>query len=214
MTTLTLSDQQRWLLQVYGKRIPCSAWSSVEDSQAILAQANQAWQQTQQDIEQLRQEAVQQGWQQGHEQAMQQWQQTLLDAQLQARSWLADADTRVVALAQAVLARVLPRLAEQDVVADMLRLGLRETAAQRYLRLRVHPDLLPHAERALAEWQATHGQQPVPELIPDQTLPRMGCVVESELGQLLAGPDFQLHELFSSLYDCARFRSASEVVHE
>ncbi|MFN8057718.1 MAG: FliH/SctL family protein [Vicinamibacterales bacterium] len=107
-------------------------------------------------------------------------------------------ERQLVQLSLAIARRIVRREITMDAefVAALVhvafeRLGLRVGPAT----IRLHPEehRLVFPERVI-DWEAAHFQ-----VVPDASLPRGGCVIESDLGSIDAGIDAQFDEMAKAL---------------
>jgi flagellar assembly protein FliH len=131
----------------------------------------------------VRQEARDQGRREGQQQARQQVLATLEQLQSLTRS-LAEERARMVRAAEADLVELVLDIARSvvqnelsarpELIVDMIRPALEHVADSSSVRLRLHPEDL-----ALVREHAAQSAVSVPELVPDGSLERGDCMVDS-----------------------------------
>ena len=198
---ISLGDRERVSLAVHARRVPRQAWSALSETQALVEQANRLWQNVHDEVQALRADAHAQGLAQGRAEAVAETAELLLAAQRQARELLDAQEARVVALATAMVARIAPRLDAAELVRQLAGDALRELRGERHLSLSLHPDTAAELRGRLPGGEAF-------QLIEDAGLHRLGVVVESEQGQLVAGFMEQLQVLADGLQRSAQERAA------
>lgn len=102
----------------------------------------------------------------------------------------------VIADAVALLAREVDRKAFVARALDVLQSPLRNLD---WARLRVHPQMVPMAEAAVAQFDVETGLGRLVRVVPDATLPQDGCLLESELGTVDASLGTQLQAIRAAI---------------
>jgi type III secretion protein L len=195
MANITLLDSKRWSLQLSGRRIPREAWVPLAHTEAVVEQANTLWLQTQDECKALREQAYRDGFAAGQAEAMSQMAHHLAEAQRVARDHINGSEQRMIDLAGAIIKRILPDLPYESMLANLVTAALRATRAERYLRVRVHPEAVTAVRTRLDQWRHTFFAVDSLEVGGDASLGLFGCVVESEMGTVHAGFDDQLQAL-------------------
>lgn len=181
------------------RRIPRAAWAEVSAAARLVEQINALWLQAQQQAEDLRQTARRQGYAQGRAEALAELGEALSAAVQRIRADLRGDDRRVAALALAVVQRIAPSLDAAALVSDLVSDALASIDVERYLVVRVHPEVREAAATRLEHWHEAHPEVGALRVIADESLQRLDCVVESELGQIRAGLDDQLRLIGDAL---------------
>jgi len=196
----TLLVHDRLSLRLAGtRRIPRAAWAEVSEAARLVEQTNALWLQAQQQAEDLRETARREGYAQGGAEALAELGEALSTAVQRIREDLRGDDRRVAALALAVVRRIAPSLDAMTVVPDLVSDALASIDVERYLVVRVHPDVREAAAARLEHWHEAHPEVGALRVIADESLERLDCVVESEMGQIRAGLADQLRLIGDAL---------------
>lgn len=97
--------------------------------------------------------------------------------------------SEIIADAVSLLAKEVDRKAFVARALDVLQGPLRNMD---WAKLRVHPEMVPMAEAALAQFDAQTGLGRLARVVADDTLPKDACLLESELGTVDASLSTQL----------------------
>lgn len=172
-----------------------------------------------QDRQQARQEGYQQGLIEGKQQALQEEEQTvqlakqvLEMAYAEKRTIIAEAEPFLVELSTEIARKIIGAELELD---QMRKLEL----VSRYLRRsRVHGDISLYVNHADYPFLSEHRQQLASlfdgqaelQIFPDHTVKDEGCVIRTPLGSIDARIDTQLAEIKQALIEIARGSDADE----
>ena len=115
--------------------------------------------------------------------------------------------SEIIADAVALLAKDVDRQAFLAKALDALQGPLRNLS---WARMRVHPDRVRVAEEALARFDAQTGLRKLARVIPDATLERDACLLESELGTLDASLGTQLAAIRAAITEAMPLLTPSE----
>jgi flagellar assembly protein FliH len=124
----------------------------------------------------------------------------LLDFTHTRETYFHTVEGEVVALALAVVRKILRREAQVDpmLLSGLVRVALEKMAASQLVRMRTHPSQIG----AWQEYFAQHSELPaVPELSGDATLDQNRCQLETELGVTDLSLETQLKEIEQGLFD-------------
>lgn len=202
---ISLTDRERLSLSVHARRVPRESWAGLQDTHALVEQANALWQGVQREVDSIKAAAVAEGREQGQSKALAEMARHLAQAQLRARELLDTQDTRVIDLAAALVTRILPQLDASSLIKPLLAEALRLQQGERHLSVHVHPRLFDAVSAQLEVWKASLTAPPAIDCIADANLDALGLVVESEQGCLRVGVEDQLRSLTQALH-----RSLSE----
>jgi flagellar assembly protein FliH len=115
-------------------------------------------------------------------------------------SYFHDVEGEVVALALAIVRKILRRESQVDplLLSGLVRVALEKTNASKTARMRVHPSQLP----LWKEYFSTQADLPLtPELEADATLETNQCHLETEFGATEVNIETQLKEIEKGLFD-------------
>jgi type III secretion protein L len=132
----------------------------------------------------------------------------VLEAQKQAREWVAASEARIVELAVSIVARIAPRLDQGELVASLAAEGLAAIRDERHISVRISSAAEKTTRTMLDRWQSAHPEVEAVELIIDASLDPMACVVETELGRIEVGFSAQLEAVRSALLAVASDNAA------
>lgn len=103
--------------------------------------------------------------------------------------------------ALSLLAQDIDRQAFLSRALESLQSSLRTVS---WARLRVRPEMVPEAEAALTDFERRTGLGRLARVVADDSLPKDGCVLESELGRVDAGLSVQLEAIRGAVTDAVR----------
>lgn len=107
----------------------------------------------------------------------------------------------VIVEAVSLLAKDIDRQAFLARALEVLQGSLRTL---NWARLRVHPQMVPMAEAALAEFDVQTGLGKLARVVADETLAQDACLLESELGTVDASLSTQLQAIRNAVTDAVR----------
>jgi len=179
-----------------GKVVARELLSASAQAAQVLEQAHREAEQILAEAAQARQEAVESGFRHGHEQGAAQWFEALRRARERVAEAAEHARPEIARLALRVAEKILRQRLElqPDAIVPMIDEALRVFLAQNHSRvvLRVHPDdasvLAARQQRWLERNPAIEGLA----VVPDETVGRGGCRIETESGTVDATLETQL----------------------
>jgi flagellar biosynthesis/type III secretory pathway protein FliH len=145
---------------------------------------------------QARQQAVDEGFQQGFDHGASQWAEALRRARERTAELAREARPEVVRLALRVAEKILRQRIELSpeamlpMVDEALRVFLSESHAR--VVLRVHPDDAPALQAREQRWRERHPAIASLAVVPDEAVGRGGCRIETESGTVDATLETQL----------------------
>ena len=208
MTTVALTDTASLLTAVEGQRIPRHAWAQVSQLNSLLTEATRLLQSAKRQSELLQRRAYFDGRAAGAAQAQAEAVKHILDAQKQARDLVTASEARIVELAVSIVARIIPRLDQTDVVAALAAEALAAIRDERHITLRVHAAAEKATRVMLERWQSAHPEVEAVDVVIDPSLQPTACVVETELGRIEVGLSDQLESVRNTLLAVAAEQSA------
>src|SRR5579875_629509 len=109
-------------------------------------------------------------------------------------------ESEVVSLALSIARKILYREAQVDplFLAGAVRVSLEKLAAGTRVQLRVHPSQVNHWKEFLA---GQNRIDPMPEVVADNSLGTVDCVLETELGSTNLSLEAQLKEIEKGFLD-------------
>ena len=199
MASIGLTSRASVSTALAGRRIPRHAWSDVQDLANVLHEANTTLAAARQEAGSIIQAAREQGYATGLAAAQAEAVSHLLEAQHQAREFIAASEERVASLAIAILLRIAPKLGTGNLVAALVHEALSSMRAERHLRIRVAPQALEATQTTLEQWRHAHPEVETVTVEASAGFAPFACVVESELGHIEVGLDTQLSALRDAL---------------
>ena len=199
MTAIALIDSEHVLTAVAGQRIPRRAWADVTELNKLLADAERILQSAKRQAELLQRRAYFDGRAAGVAHAQSEAVRHVLDAQKQARDFVAVSELRIVELAIAIVARIAPKLEHAELVAALAAGGLAAIQEERHVCVRINSSAEKSTRAMLDRWQLAHPEVETVELVVDPQLDPMACVVETELGRIEVGVAAQLEAVRAAL---------------
>lgn len=196
---IAIVDRTRYALAANVRRIPRQAWAQLRQADAVLRAAEALLRRARAESDAMRASAAQEGRAAGRAAAAADAAELFVQAQDEARAFIAGGQARVAQLALAIVERVLPQLVDANLVAALVEDALRVAEAERWLRVRVHPNALERVRERLPRWRESYPQLAELQLIADAQLPEHGCIVESEAGVLKAGLQDRIGAVRSAL---------------
>jgi flagellar biosynthesis/type III secretory pathway protein FliH len=196
------------LTAVAGQRIPRRAWAQVSELNGLLSEAGRVLQTAKRQAELLQRRAYFDGRAAGVAHAQAEAVKHLLDAQKQARELVAASESRIVELAISIVARIVPRLDQGELVAALAAEGLAAIREERHICVRINSAAEKPTRAMLDRWQVAHPEVETVELVIDPQLDLMACVVETELGRIEVGLSAQLEAVRTALAAVAAEPSA------
>jgi flagellar biosynthesis/type III secretory pathway protein FliH len=206
--TIVLTESEPLLTAVAGQRIPRRAWAQVSELNGLLCEAGRILQTAKRQAELLQRRAYFDGRAAGVAHAQAEAVKHILEAQKQARELVAASELRIVELAISIVARIVPRLDQGELVAALAAEGLAAIREERHICVRISSGAEKSTRAMLDRWQATHPEVETVELVIDPQLDLMACVVETELGRIEVGLSAQLEAVRTTLAAVATEPSA------
>jgi flagellar biosynthesis/type III secretory pathway protein FliH len=206
--TIVLTESEPLLTAVAGQRIPRRAWAQVSELNGLLSEAGRIVQTAKRQAELLQRRAYFDGRAAGVAHAQAEAIKHILDAQKQARELVAASELHIVELAISIVARIVPRLDQGELVAALAAEGLAAIREERHICVRISSAAEKPTRAMLDRWQAAHPEVETVELVIDPQLDLMACVVETELGRIEVGLSAQLEAVRTTLAAVAAEPSA------
>jgi flagellar biosynthesis/type III secretory pathway protein FliH len=206
--TIVLTESEPLLTAVAGQRIPRRAWAQVSELNGLLCEAGRILQTAKRQAELLQRRAYFDGRAAGVAHAQAEAVKHILEAQKQARELVAASELRIVELAISIVARIVPRLDQGELVAALAAEGLAALREERHICVRISSGAEKSTRAMLDRWQAAHPEVETVELVIDPQLDLMACVVETELGRIEVGLSAQLEAVRTTLAAVATEPSA------
>jgi len=179
--------------------VPAQEWSKLEDIDALLARVNALYAEAGEDIAQARKSGMSAGFAEGFARAQQQMAEQLASLNERRARVLGDAHGRIAELACAIVARIAPGFDPTKVVPPLVMQAVEAAQAEQFLLIRVHPSVREQVGAGLGAVRQAHPAVGVIELVDDESLDPLSCVVVSEAGEVRAGIAQQIEGIRAAL---------------
>jgi flagellar biosynthesis/type III secretory pathway protein FliH len=187
-----IADQERFQIYLDAGVVPASAWSSLDEAQSMVDQANALLRQVQTDVARVREQARVEGQQEGREMGMRDFA-AALHALTEARAAATeDVRRRAGDIAIGVVRHIAPAIGAERLVASLVAEAMQKLVFEPHLLVRVHTDAVEAARAEVAALGAAAA--PDTEIIGDPELDPFDCIIESAGGMVRAGFNEQLDQ--------------------
>jgi flagellar biosynthesis/type III secretory pathway protein FliH len=194
------------VIKGHGHVVPAGVMDARAVADEILASARRAADLTRADAEEERQRVLrqshelgyQEGYEEGRAQAAAQMVGVLVASRAEADAMLARAEPEAVAIAAAMAERIVGRAValEPAIMAEIAAEALAACQTRRGgVALRVHPDHLAAVEGQRRTLTARLGVEMPLDIVADESVERLGCVVDTAVGRV----DARLSTLLAAL---------------
>jgi type III secretion protein L len=190
-----LVDGSRFKLAVERGIVKSDAFEALQDASALLARCQSLWERLQADLQQAQALERQRGFEQGMREGQSQCAIRLTQIEAEAARYLGALDDKVVTLIMDVVRKIAPRLGASELVPDLVEQAIKEVRAERFLRVRVHPDCRTNVMRRLDEIGKAHAPIEFIEVLADPQVEPFACTLESEVGIVRADLEVQLQAI-------------------
>ena len=112
---------------------------------------------------------------------------------------LGEAVGRIGDLACAIVARIAPQFDPAQVVPPLVMRAVESAQAEQFLMIRVHPSVRDSVAQGLGAVRQAHPGVGVIELVDDESLDPLSCIVVSEAGEVRAGVSQQIEAIRAAL---------------
>lgn len=179
--------------------VPAQDWQRLEDLDKLLARANALYEHAGAEIAQAREQGHAAGFAEGLAKAQQQMAVQLAALNERRARVLGEAGSRVAELACAIVARIAPGFDPSEVMPPLVMRAVEAAQAEQFLLIRVHPSVRDKVKAGLGAVRQAHPAVGVIELVDDESLDALSCVVVSEAGEVRAGIAQQIEAIRAAL---------------
>ena len=179
--------------------VPAQEWSKLEQIDTLLARVNALYAQAGDEIAQARKEGTAAGFAEGFSRAQQQMAEQLASLNERRARVLGEAHGRIAELACAIVARIAPGFDPAKVVPPLVLQAVEAAQAEQFLLIRVHPSVREQVGAGLGAVRQAHPAVGVIELVDDESLDPLSCVIVSEAGEVRAGVAQQIEGIRAAL---------------
>ena len=182
-----------------GKIVRAQDWERLGQLDALLARANALYNEAGAEIAQARERGHAAGFAEGFARAQQQMAEQLAALNERRARALGEASGRISELACAIVARIAPDFDASSVVPPLVMQAVEAAQAEQFLLIRVHPSVREEVGAGLSAVRQAHPGVGVIELVDDESLDPLSCVVMSEAGEVRAGIAQQIEAIRQAL---------------
>ena len=200
---VVVTDRRVFTRAVVAPVVPATAWARMEELDGLLDQVNALYEQAEKEIASAREEGQAAGFAEGLERAQQQMTEKLAALNERRARVLGEATGRITDLACAIVGRIAPRFDAASVVPPLVMQAVEAAQAEQFLLIRVHPQVRASVEAGLGAVRQAHPAVGVIELVDDESLDPLSCVVVSEAGEVRAGVAQQIEAIRTALAGAA-----------
>ena len=192
-------ERRQFERAVAGKIIRAREWERLGQLDALLARTNALYTEAGAEIAQARERGHAAGFAEGFARAQQQMAEQLAALNERRARVLGEASGRISELACAIVARIAPGFDAQTVVPPLVMQAVEAAQAEQFLLIRVHPSVRDEVGAGLSAVRQAHPGVGVIELVDDESLDPLSCVVMSEAGEVRAGVAQQIEAIRQAL---------------
>jgi len=195
----TVFERRQFQRGVSSPIVRATEWQAIGELDDLLARVNALYDQAEADIQKAREQGYADGFAEGLERVKQQMTEQLASLNERRARVLGDAVGRIGDLACAIVARIAPSFDAAKVVPGLVMRAVESAQAEQFLMIRVHPDAREGVEQGLGAVRQAHPGVGVIELVDDESLDPLSCVVVSEAGEVRAGVSQQIEAIRAAL---------------
>lgn len=184
--------------------VPAQHWAKLEELDGLIERVNALYGEVEGEIAQAREAGQAEGFAEGLRRAQQQMTEKLTALNERRARVLADATGRITELACAIVARIAPGFDAASVVPPLVMQAVEAAQAEQFLLIRVHPSVRETVQSGLGAVRQAHPAVGLIELVDDESLDPLSCVVVSEAGEVRAGVAQQIEAIRVALAGVGR----------
>lgn len=196
---VALFERRQFECSLAANVVPAQDWARLEELDALLDKVNALYAQAEVEIEQARKSGVSAGFAEGFARAQQQMAEQLASLNERRARVLGEARGRIAELASAIVTRIAPGFDARSVIPPLVLQAVEAAQAEQFLLIRVHPSVREQVGAGLGAVRQAHPAVGVIELVDDESLDPLSCVVVSEAGEVRAGIAQQIEAIRTAL---------------
>lgn len=196
-------ERRQFERAVAGNVLRAHDWEQLSKLDALLARANALYAEAGSEIAQARERGHAAGFAEGFARAQQQMAEQLAALNERRARVLGEASSRISELACAIVARIAPDFDARTVVPPLVMQAVEAAQAEQFLLIRVHPSVRAEAGAGLSAVRQAHPGVGMIELVDDESLDPLSCVVMSEAGEVRAGVAQQIEAIRQALAEAS-----------
>lgn len=204
----TVFERRQFQRGISSPIVRAAEWQSLEELDTLLARVNGLYEDAQAEVQKAREQGYAEGFAEGLERVKQQMTEQLASLNERRARVLGEAVGRIGDLACAIVARIAPQFDASQVVPALVMRAVESAQAEQFLMIRVHPEARAGVERGLGAVRQAHPGVGVIELVDDESLDPLSCVVVSEAGEVRAGVSQQIEAIRAALAQASAATSA------
>lgn len=202
-SSLAVFERKQFERALAGSVVKAQAWERVGELDSMLARTNALYAQAGDEIAQARERGHAAGFAEGFARAQQQMAEQLATLNERRARVLGEASGRISELACAIVARIAPGFDAKSVVPPLVMQAVEAAQAEQFLLIRVHPSVRESVGAGLSAVRQAHPGVGVIELVDDESLDPLSCVVMSEAGEVRAGVAQQIEAIRVALAEAS-----------
>ncbi|HRO26014.1 MAG TPA: FliH/SctL family protein [Luteimonas sp.] len=192
---VTVFERREFERAVSARVLSARHWARLGELDQLLERVNALYGEVEAEIAQAREAGQAEGFAEGLRRAQQQMTEQLTALNERRARVLADAAGRISELACAIVARIAPGFDAASVVPPLVMQAVEAAQAEQFLLIRVHPSVRDTVHAGLGAVRQAHPAVGVIELVDDESLDPLSCVVVSEAGEVRAGVAQQIEAI-------------------
>ncbi len=196
---VTVFEPRRFERALSATIVRAEHWQALAEIDAVLARVNALYEEAGADIQKAREQGYADGFAEGLDRVKQQMTEQLASLNERRARVLGDAVGRIGDLACAIVARIAPEFDASQVVPPLVMRAVESAQAEQFLMIRVHPSARDSVNRGLGAVRQAHPGVGVIELVDDESLDPLSCIVVSEAGEVRAGVSQQIEAIRAAM---------------
>ena len=202
MALAYLLKQQQLSIGLAGRVIKAADLRALSDAAEVIATCQSINEQVAAGAEEKYRAAWTRGFEHGRDEGMRRCGQTLAAIEQQTTRYFESLDRVMIGMVFDVVRHIAPKLGPQALLPQWIEQALAVVKAERYVRIRFHPDNRPTVQQCLDLARRAQPTVEFFELADDETLDPYAVVVESDCGSVRTDLDAQLAAMESAMLDC------------
>ncbi|MBB3342839.1 FliH/SctL family protein [Luteimonas sp. RC10] len=192
-------ERRQFQRGVTGPIVRAAEWRSLGELDALLERVNALYDEAGAEVQKAREQGYAEGFAEGLERAKQQMTEQLASLNERRARVLAEASGRIGDLACAIVQRLAPGFDAAAVVPTLVMQAVESAQAEQFLMIRVHPSARERVSEGLGAVRQAHPGVGLIELVDDESLDPLSCIVVSEAGEVRAGVSQQIEAIRAAL---------------
>ena len=195
----TVFETRHFQRAVSARIVRAEEWQALSEIDALLARVNALYDAAGAEVQAAREQGYADGFAEGLDRVKQQMTEQLASLNERRARVLGEAVGRIGDLACAIVARIAPQFDPAQVVPPLVMRAVESAQAEQFLMIRVHPSVRDSVAQGLGAVRQAHPGVGVIELVDDESLDPLSCIVVSEAGEVRAGVSQQIEAIRAAL---------------